>query len=353
MKSFAPLHRALLWLVLATFVGPAANGQTGFGNRPRNVFQVNLTSQWDIPLSDPVKLIEIGKIADANHNSLIEVIASRDPNNYKRQLRVTHWDGLRFSSNSDIEFLGIVADALVTGRFRPTATPATTAPANTQGQPKKHPGGTPPQQVVTAEGIYVWNGKGLTRLFTAPPNLKLAMILDAAPDLLVTGFGDQSEACQIGDTEWHPVTANPPADSAGYVHYGVGMTAFPGSEKMILGAGVRFVQAVFNGKMKWMIGVAQGKAVDTTNSPTVETTTGDRLVIYTLRSGKKDQTFWGSKFDDYEEAWRSSPFPGHILDVRVGDPKNNGKDGVLVLSTQNNDKERHLTFFAPGNGSPR
>jgi len=55
--------------------------------------------------------------------------------------------------------------------------------------------------------------------------------------------------------------------------------------------------------------------------------------------------------DDLEESFRSDPLPGRVLDVRVGDPHNDGKPGILVLTSENDDKDRRLLFFAvSGNG---
>ena len=65
------------------------------------------------------------------------------------------------------------------------------------------------------------------------------------------------------------------------------------------------------------------------------------------RTGKSDLDFWAAKPADMEDTWRSDPFPGRILDVRIGDPRNEGKDGILILTSEKNDKERHLYFYRP------
>jgi hypothetical protein len=92
-----------------------------------------------------------------------------------------------------------------------------------------------------------------------------------------------------------------------------------------------------------MLGVAKGtpiKLPDNTMS-----TTGDKLVVYVPKFASRAKSFWQMKMEDFEEDWRSGPLPGRLLDVRVGDPKNDGKNGILVLTSENKDTEGHLYFY--------
>jgi len=76
-------------------------------------------------------------------------------------------------------------------------------------------------------------------------------------------------------------------------------------------------------------------------------TTGDRLVVYTPNYDSRDRSFWAMRSSDFDESWRSDPIPGRVLDVRVGDPQNSGKAGIALLTAENDDKDRRLSFFQP------
>ncbi|HEV2471594.1 MAG TPA: hypothetical protein VGS41_02945, partial [Chthonomonadales bacterium] len=100
---------------------------------------------------------------------------------------------------------------------------------------------------------------------------------------------------------------------------------------------------------KWLVGVSRGKQTEGTGPSAV--TIGDRIVVFTPTFAARDKSFWQlpphGLTQDMEEAWMSDPLPGHILDVRIGDPKNQGENGILVLTSENSGKDRHLYFFTP------
>jgi hypothetical protein len=302
-------------------------------------------------LPDPVKLIEVGQVTDNKRVSLLMLVGGTDVSDYRRKLLVAHWAGGQFTVDEVKEFPGTTVDSLLVGKFRPdtvTAPPVTPAPA---ASPDGKPGKAPPkrkappaptsQQVVTTEGVYTWRSGHLTRLFTAPPNARLAMMMDGRPDLVVGGQGNQAQAYQMGDTQADLFAGNPPAGGEGYVRFGVGSQDYEGSEDLKMGLGVRYVQSYWSGRNHWMIGIARPQNVASGSTPS------DRLVVLTPRAGKTDVDFWAIKPADMEETWRSEPFPGRILDVRIGDPRNEGKESLLVLTSEKDDKERHLYCFRP------
>ena len=115
------------------------------------------------------------------------------------------------------------------------------------------------------------------------------------------------------------------------------------SEPLNFQPGVRFVQTYWSGKNKWFIGLAMGASAGIPEEP--KATVGDRLVVYTPRYVSREKSFWETQPQDLEESWRSEILPGRVLDVRIGDPKNDGKIGILVLTADKNTLERRLHFY--------
>lgn len=319
----------------------------------RTPFRTVFTQAWSMTLQDQfdhTKLIEIGQVTDNKRVNLLMLVGGAEVSDYKRKLLVTHWANNQFVIDETKEFPGTTVDALLAGKFRQDAAPAPifTSPTTTpdgkpiKAPPKRKPTPAPTtQQVVTTEGVYTWRGGHLTRLFTAPPNTRLAMLLDPANDLVVGGQGNQAQAYVMGETQADLFTGNPPTAGDGYVHFGVGAQDYEGSDELKMGLGVRFVQSYWNGRNHWMVGIAHASNTSGSAKP------ADRLVVLTPRSGKTDVDFWAMKPADMEESWRSEPFPGRILDVRIGDPRNDGKESLLVLTSEKDDKERHLYCFRP------
>ncbi len=331
-RCFASL---LIMLGLAVLGASGALAQATSGNRPFNGFAVQFRLAWEMPLPDPVKLIEIGQVTAEKHNSLLMLVGGKDRNDARRKLLITHWDGFKFATDFSTEFLGNnILDVLLVGHFRT----ASSLPKPAKGK------ASPPvaQQIVTTEGIYEWTGGTFARLFESPTDTKLAILLEKSPDQLLTGAGDKAIAYEVGDKDVHPSAGEPPEDGNGYVRFGVG------TQDLALVPGVRYAQSFWSNRNKWMIGLLRGKPAGLPDYPNA--TVGDRLVVYVPKFGSRDKTFWGCRTEDLEEAWRSEPLPGRVLDVRVGDPKNEGKDGILVLTAQNNDQERHLYFFTVAQG---
>lgn len=361
MKTLQRTTASVLSLCALMVCGGQAWGQirpqrpagSGFGGR--TPFRTIFTQAWSMTLPDPVKLIEVGQVTDTKRVNLLMLVGGTDVSDYKRRLLVTHWAGGQFTVDEQKEFPGAAVDSLLVGRFRQDAVqapitvtpPPTTTPGGkpAKAPPKRKPAPPPSsQQVITTEGVYTWRSGHLTRLFTAPPSARLAMIMEPVPDVVVGGQGNQAQAYVMGDTQADPFTGNPPAAGDGYVHFGVGTQDYEGAEDLKMALGVRYVQSYWNGKNHWMIGVLRPQNGQTGANAS---TSGDRLVVLTPRAGKTDLDFWATKPADMEESWRSEPFPGRILDVRIGDPRNEGKESILVLTSENNDKERHLYCLRP------
>src|SRR5579884_1704231 len=327
-----------------------ASAQATSGNHAFNPFAIKFKRLWDVALPDPVKLIEIAPVAGDNRNLLLMLVGGKDNNDYKRKLLVTQWNGFQFSTDSTTEFLGTSVDVLLAGRFRPAAPPAKTTPAVKPAKGSKHQPPPPSEQVVTTEGIYAWNGQNLNRLLTAPTDLRLALVLDRAPEQLVGGNGDNAVSYELGQDDIHPSEVELSPEDDGYVRFGVGTQEIPGVPSLELLPGVRYVQSYCNKRARWLIGVHKDERAGAQNP-------AEQVVVYTPTLASRDRSFWAMNRDHLsefvEEAWRSDVLPGHILDIRVGDPKNEDKVGILVLTSENDGKQSHLYFYGLAQGIDR
>ncbi len=338
----------------------------------KNLITVSFSQKWTYMLDDPAKLIDIGPVVDSHKNNLVALQGGANATDNKRKLLIMHWDGMHFTSDASMDFHGLTIDSLLIGKFRSAKdSPVQRSPfdrtlpgarSTVGGVPPigsipppvplgpngKAPIQWPPTQVVTTEGIYAWMNKGMSRLFGAPIDVRLALVMndEGQDDRLVTGSGDTAAEYEIGENYVRESSDGAPTSGNGFVRFGSGTQDFFGASKMMLAQDVRYVQSVWQSKSRWMIGVAKGtpyKLPDGTLSSTE--TTGDRLVVYVAKFASRAKSFWQMKMDDFEEDWRSDPIPGRVLDVRVGDPKNDGKTGILVLTSENKDSEGHLYFY--------
>lgn len=312
------------------------------GNRLFNPYAVQFQSDWTAELPDPVKLIEVGQVMEERRNNLILFIDSKDPKDYHRQMVISHWDGARFIRDTSNEFLGTAQDVLLVGSFRPIVAPP--VPAGTPA-PKKKPKAGPKAQIITTGGLFNWNGSSFTRLYAAPPNLRLALMLEGAPAKLLINSGDSATLYEANETEASPSPYLLDTTADGYVRLGVGTLPYDGVKDMA--PGIRFAQSYWQGRNHWEIGLMRGNSLNLPDNP--DATTSDTLVVYVPKVASKDKPFWRLKPQDLEESWRSSPLPGRVLDVRIGDPKNEGTDGILVLTADPKNQSRRLTFFKPNN----
>jgi hypothetical protein len=251
-------------------------------------------------------------------------------------------------------------DALLAGHFRAPKPPAVpgansspgsaaqaAAPPAAPQKSKKRAGPSPDdvRQIVTTDGVYEWTGKALTRLFSGPGDVKLAISRPGATDQFVAGEGDNSQIFEVGDTDTHLAQVNPPGDGDGYARLGTGTQEFTDTTMFDFNPGIRFSQSYWTERCKWVVCIARGAATPTKDDPFA--TTSDKLVIYVAQPAEADKSFWALKRDDFVESWRSDGLPGRVLDIRIGDPKNEGKPGILVLIADSNGPGRHVIFYTP------
>jgi len=336
-------------------------------NPARISFQL---ANWNVRVPDRAKLIEIGPIVDDRRNSLLFLIGGTDRNDYRRKLLVTHWDGFQLATDTSLDFIGWAVDPLLIGRFRipsASASPNGTAapgasttptkpnvPAATAARGKRPPS-PPSRQVLVAGGLYTVNGGTFVTLSAAPPTLKLALCLTAGADQMVTGYGDTAAFYEMGDKEVRPSSFALSPDDDGYPHWGIGTQHFDDMKEYL--PGIRYAQTYWVGRFHWQICLVKGKPLDMKDNP--DATTEDRLAVYIPKVENRNKTCWQmTRPEDYEETWRSGPIPGRVLDVRVGDATDTGQIGILVLTSENNDRERHLYYYLPlapgsrGNSAP-
>ena len=301
-------------------------GKTAF-----NPFRVTFTRKWAERLADRAKLIE--PLSDGRRGGLVLLAETPDKDALKRRLIVTHWNGFKFAPDAHADLLGANLDCLLAGSFQ-----AAVPPAPATNAPKKQPKAPAPlakSQIITAEGIYEWDDRLLNRVCAAPNGVKLALEFESRPARFVSGAGDQTAQFMLADAAVKSLPAfDAPLDGTGFARMGIGTQDFAAASTLNLKSGARFVQAYWHNRSRWFLGL-------------IQSANGDTLVVYAPKFTGKEKSFWNSTFDDFEEVWRSGVLPGHVLDVRVGDPKNENMTGILVLTSENNDTDRRLSFFAP------
>lgn len=309
------------------------------GVKTFNPFRVAFTRRWTEKLMDRAKLMDI--LPDARRSGLALTAETADRDILKRRLLLTHWDGFKFTTDAAAEFIGATPDTLLAGKFRDAPPPATPTPGSSPAPPKKvKKTSAPPSksQIVTNEGVYEWDGKTLNRLYNAPSGVKLALEIENRSDRFATGSGDQTAQYILTDEGTKALlNFDAPIEAGGFARSGTGAQDAPqGAASTDLTSGIRYLQSYWRNRNRWLIGLIHA-----------DNGTGDTLVVYAPKFSGKEKSFWQSPFEDFEEVWRSGALAGHVLDVRVGDPKNEGATGILVLTAENKDQDRILSFFAP------
>lgn len=314
----------LIWLFPLHSAGSQSNRGSGSSF-------LQFRRAWDLPLNEPVKLIEIAPVGTDANNRLLLLVGGRNKDDYKRKLLILKWNGLQFDTEyTSPEFLGSTVDTLLAGPFLSNARPAKEKRAGRSGS----------HQIVTTRSVFAVAGTTYSRLFDAPADIHAALFLGQPSARLVVGQGDNATAYEMNDTGVFPSTFEPPGDGAGYVRSGVGTQQPP----LIFRSNLRYVQSHWEKEGRWVLCLQPGSPARQAEVPE-HATVGDRLVVCTPRPDRRALSFWRTRPEDMEEAWRSEPLPGRVLDVRVGDPRNDGQFGILVLTAANNDRDRHLHFF--------
>ncbi len=308
------------------------------GVKPFNPFRIAFTRRWTEKLTDRAKLMDV--LPDAKRGGLAFTAETDDRDAVKRRLLITHWDGFKFAPDARADFLGAAPDTLLAGKFRDVPPPAPAA-GKTPAVPPKKSGKkivvAQKSQIVTNEGVYEWDGKTLNRLCSAPPGVKLALEIENRSDRFAAGGGDQTAQYALSDEGVKPLlNFDAPIEAAGFARSGIGAQELPQASAADLPSGVRYLQTYWRNRSRWIVGLLPRSGA-----------AGDTLVVYAPKFTAKEKSFWQSTFDDFEEVWRSGSLPGRVLDVRVGDPKNEGSVGLIVLTSENNDMDRSLAFYAP------
>lgn len=318
-------------------VGKACLAQVvpGFQKNP-DPFQVSFAEAWSTPLDGKVKLIESASILHNDTQSLIELLAGPKPDDPRRTVVVAHWDGFRFATDTSFSFLGWEGDPLMCGRF---VLPVVSPPIKGA---KKKPEAPITHQLLVASGIYAWTGGAFEQICPCPPQVKLAIIHPPSPSLLLGGVADATQVWEAGETQYKPVAYQLTPSEDSYLHYGIGTQKFRGEQDFL--PHTHPVQVWWNSRERWFICVQSGSM----DPKRPDMSTGDEVVVYIPRARNRDRTFWElTSVDDYLEGWRSAALPGHVLDVRIGDPKNNGHIGMLVLLEDPETSKRTLLFYSP------
>src|SRR5512147_1544795 len=76
--------------------GTSLRGQATQGNRPNSPFSVQFRREWELRLTEPARLCEVGPIAGDKSNRLVLLVGGKNKDDYKRKLVVMRWNGLQF-----------------------------------------------------------------------------------------------------------------------------------------------------------------------------------------------------------------------------------------------------------------
>ena len=198
-------------------------------------------------------------------------------------------------------------------------------------------------QIVTTEGVSQWANGSYNRAFSVK-DARATVIFEKTSAQLIVGTGDSTNVREVTDTDLRPSDFEPPLDGPGFVKLGTG------TQEILppFVSGVRYAQSYWQNRVKWIIGVVPGDPSSLPDFPNA--TVRDRIVVLTPKFEARDKSFWATKPTDFEEAWRSEPLPGRVLDIRIGDPKNDGREGILILTAENNDKTFRLHCFGVTQG---
>ncbi len=310
------------------------NGGNSFGVR-----QIGFRQEWVSVMPQGAKLFDLGRVKQDQTPYLTVMATNINPKDPRRTVSLMRWNGSRFIAESTVDVAGAVVDVLLAGNYRTLGTAGTAT-----GDKGRARGFVRSVQVIASEGILEWNGKDFERVSPAPIGVKGEILMGRRLCVLMAGAGDQTTTYEFVGNEVR-VTKDfvVPQEEDTFLRFAIGSQDFPGSEALRLGAGTRYIQSHWKGQNRWMIGLLTGRLVPLQDDP--KATVGDRVVVYAPRQGTPEKTFWASSFGDLEEVWRSEALPGKILDVRVGDPRNDGKEGIMVLVSENEGKERRLYFF--------
>ncbi len=309
------------------------------GFQANSPFAIQFVQAWSVPLPANVKLIACKPVMNNSRNNLVMLVAGDTPTDLRRSLLVTHWDGFRFAIDAQFKFLGWTVDPLLVGRYY--SAPAVPPVA---GSKAKHVI-IPARQIAVAAGVYQWTGGAFERVCPAPPALKISIDLPGTLCPLVGGVGDATQIWDVQQNQYSVSKFKLDDRDPGYPEWGVGNQIYDGRAQYE--PGVQYLQSYWNDNDRWVI-------CDKTGTPLPDPdtgTTGDTIIVYVPNDSERKRTYWQlTRHQDYEQSWSSGPIAGKILDVCIGDPRNDGKQGLLVLTEDPTTRKRTLLFYLPQKG---
>ncbi len=329
-------------LMLGEALVPLNAQQTPLSPRS-NTARLLLRQEWNTLLPQGAKLIDTGKVKHEQINYLAVLASGQNPKELRRTLYFMRWNGSRFVSESSLNLNGSLIDTLLVGHFRTTTISTLTGDKGKSGLQART------VQVVASDGVLEWNGKDWDKISPAPLGIKGQIEMGKRYNILLTGVGDQVQTHSLENNSLQAVpNFTPPSEEDTFFQFGIGSQDFPGVESLRMGQGTRYIQSHWRAQNRWMIGLLPGKLTPTQDDP--KATVGDRLLLFAPRLSAQTKSFWASSQSEMDEVWRSDAFPGQVLDVRIGDPRNDGKEGLLVLVAENEGRDRRLYFFTRGTG---
>jgi hypothetical protein len=224
------------------------------------------------------------------------------------RLGVYSWNLVAFAEEWSTE-LGKVAPALAVGRFAP---------------------GVPVCQIVVPGAFYNWNGKEYARRTTTRPLVPMGTLRTRTGDeqLLVREASDFSVFTIDPKAEgeaWLKKSASPLAAGPAGKEYSRGVLHIP--EPEMKAAFPPVVAAV--GLMAFWDAANDNKPLRLAGRFSDKGSISNLVLLGP--AGK--------------ETWRSEALDGRIGDVSFGDPKGEGREGLLVLTASNGGKERTIYFL--------
>ncbi len=332
---FAVLLQALIATVFAAL--PVRAQLQGFQNN--SPFAVQFVQAWSVPIPGNVKLIACKPVINNSRSNLVMLLGGDKPSDLRRTLLVTHWDGFRFAVDAQFKFLGWTVDPLLVGRYyvAPAVPPVV-------GSKVKHVV-LPSRQIAVASGVYQWAGGTFERICPSPPALKISIDLPGSLCPLVGGVGDATQIWDVQQNQFSVSKFTLDDRDPGYPEWGLGNQLYEGRAQFA--PGMQYLQSYWSDNNRWVICDKVGTPLP---DPEVGTT-GDSLVVYVPTDSERKRTFWQlTRHQDYQESWVSGVIAGKVLDVCIGDPRNDGKPGILVLTEDPTTRARTLLFYLPQKG---
>lgn len=280
--------------------------------RPGGLSGSVLRVAWKAPFDAAVLRIAV---ADTVGDGRLRVVALAPGPKGGVRLTIYRWENKAFVSEWSTEWSEGPA-AMAVGRFA---------------------SGVPAAQIVIPQGCYLWDGKVYVHRPLSRPLTPVGVIRrkDGEESILAREGADYAvyavDPAGEGDNWLIPGKPLAPIGSAGESEYRFGLLRAAPNE---LEAGTPPEYAAIgllglwdvrgNGKPLRFLGRYTSKGQDA----------GSYLVLAQAFNAR-----------EAKEVWRSQPLEGPILDVSLGDPRGEGREGLVVLVADNRTKGRLLYLF--------